>query len=141
MAKRDGSSVPSGGGSFAAFIANAERDRRITAAKTALWLACLGPLLVFAYSGMEMLFGHPDAFSAPQVLSREGALDFAWLAAYGVAAYLVGTRRAIGGALGILLFARSVALAFSHHRLLTLEVGYALVGIALVARSARSLRW
>lgn len=125
---------------LSAYLQSTDRDRRVTAAQTVLWLACVGPVLVFAYTAMEMLLGHPDAFTAPDVFSRDAAIDCAWLVAYGVAAYLVGARRASGGILGITLFVRILVLGFVHHRPLSVEVAYAVIGIALILRAARQLR-
>jgi hypothetical protein len=122
------------------YLENADGDRRVMAAQTVLWVACVGPVLVFAYAAMEMLLGHPDRFTAPDVLSREAAIDAAWLAAYGVAAYLVNTRRALGGVLGVALFARTIVLGFLRHHLVAFEMGYAVVGIVLILRAARELR-
>lgn len=138
-AAEDSAATPTAG--MRTFFANAERDRRISAARTVLVLACIGPIVVFAYSVMEMLLGHPDAFRAPDVFSREALIDAVWLLSYGVAAVLVARRHALGGALGLALFGRTIVLAFLYHRLLTLDVGYAVLGEVLIARAMRSLRW
>jgi hypothetical protein len=105
-----------------------------------LWLACFGPLLVFAFFSMEIVFGHPDRLADFGTDPAEVAVNAMWLALYGVAAYLIGKRRLVGGLLGVALFGRTVVMGIVEHRALTLNVAYAVLGIALILRAGRLLR-
>lgn len=104
-----------------------------------LWLACFGPVLVFAFFSMEIVFGHPERLADFGADPGEIVLNAVWLALHGLAAYLIGKRRLLGGLLGIALFARTVVLGIVEHRALTLSVAYAVLGIVLILRAGRLL--
>jgi len=118
----------------------AQTNRRIASAQMVLWLACFGPVLVFALFSMEIVFGHPDRLADFGLDPAETAIDALWLALHGVAAYLIGKRRLLGGLLGLALFSRTVVIGILEHRALTLNVAYAVLGIALILRAGRLLR-
>lgn len=118
----------------------AENNRRVAAAQMILWVACLAPILVFVLVSMEIVLGHPERIADLDVSPAEAAVHVIWLALYGVAAYFVGARRPLGGILGLALFGRTVAVGVIDGRPLTLNVAFAVVGIALILRAGRALR-
>jgi hypothetical protein len=118
----------------------AQDNRRIASAQMVLWLACFGPVLVFALFSMEIVFGHPERLASFAIDPTDTIVDSLWLALHGLAAYLIGKRRLVGGLLGVGLFARTVAIGVSHRAVLTLSVAYAVLGIALILRAMRLLR-
>jgi hypothetical protein len=115
----------------------ADDERRIANAQTVLWLACFGPILIFAFFSMEIVFGHPEQLASFGFDALHTVIDATWLALYGVAAYLVGKRRAAGALLGLALFGRTAVTGIVEHRALSLNVAYAILGIALILRTRR----
>jgi hypothetical protein len=127
---------------LSAYLRSNENDRRIRAAQTVLWLACVGPMLVFTLMTAVIFIRDPQTVTNIDLFTVEAFVDFLWLASYAVAAQLIAKRRmpaaALGALLGCALFARTIALSFLHHRVVAFETGYAVLGIALIARSVGS---
>jgi len=116
-----------------------QNNRRLASAQLILWLACFGPVLVFALFSMEIVFGHPERTADFGIDAKEIVVDALWLALHGVAAYLIGKRLLVGALLGLALFARTVLMGIMQGRALTLSVAYAVVGIVLIVRAGSVL--
>jgi hypothetical protein len=112
-----------------------DEDRRVAAAQTVVWLACLGPMLGVVVAVVATLFGNRTFVVAIGEHPLGVLLGFAWVGLYAVAGYLIGQRRAEGAMIGLAVFAYSLIQSVRYGHALSLPAGFALLGIALMVRA------
>ena len=110
-------------------------ERKIASAQMLVLLVCVSPLLGLVGALVGMLFGN-RAFATVYAANPRGVwLGIGWVLLYVLAGVLIGARRAIGGMLGLALFAWSLWESWRQGRLLTFNAAFAVLGIVVIARA------
>jgi hypothetical protein len=110
-------------------------ERKVASAQMIVLLVCVGPLLGLLAALAGMLFGN-RAFAAAFAANPNGVLlGIGWVGLYLLAGILIGARRAIGGILGLALFAWALFESWRQGRLLSFNAAFAVLGIVVIARA------
>jgi hypothetical protein len=110
-------------------------ERRVASAQMLVLLVCVSPLLGLLAALVGMLFGN-RAFATAFATNPKGVLlGVAWVGLYLLAGILIGARRAIGGILGLALFAWALFESWRQGRLLSFNAAFAALGIVVIARA------
>jgi hypothetical protein len=116
-----------------------EADRRIDHALLVIALPLTLWAAGFLLGGLALVLGEfPSAeLRTGRMLSL--ATSTLILVLYGLAAWRISRRQAVGGYLGLLLFLYQIVIAAVNGRVFSFGVGYACLGIFLILRAAEPL--
>jgi hypothetical protein len=114
-------------------------ERKIASAQMIVLLVCVSPLLGLLAVLVGLLFGN-HTFTAAFAANPKGVLlGIAWVGLYLLAGILIGARRAIGGIIGLALFAWALVESWRLGRLFTLNSAFAALGIFVILRAGSVL--
>ena len=110
-------------------------ERKIASAQMIVLLVAVSPTLGLLAAIVGMLFGNHALATAFAANPKGVLLGVAWVGLYVLAGVLIGARRAIGGIIGLALFAWSVMESYRQGRLLSFNTAFAVLGIIVIARA------
>ena len=112
-----------------------DADRRVSVAQTFIWLSCAGSLIGLAIGLMAVLLGHGEVWSALARQPWQALRGLVFLGLYVMSAYLIGQRRSAGGLIGLALFGYSIVRLVIAGRIVTWQLGWALIGVIVILRA------